>query len=216
MSESANALAIFDLDGTLLDSSGDIHLAVNMVLGNHGLTTVDHSEIEPLIGLPAAKLFEGRVADEPEAYVDEFRQILGEVSGQHSQVLPGVLSILEHLRGLGWKIAVATNKPTVLAETVLRKAHLLPFLDVVVGADGHRPKPAPDTLLECMRKCPSNLTWMIGDTTMDVLAGKAACVHTLAVATGSHSWEILEKTEPDLLYPDFREIANDLGLLYGE
>lgn len=215
MTSRGTALAIFDLDGTLLDSSGDIHVAVNTVLSYHGLSQVDQSDIEPLIGMPAAQLFEGRVMDDPANYVDEFREVLAEVSGKHSYVFPGVQPILEHLRSLGWRIAVATNKPTTLAEIVLDKARLANYLDVVVGADGRNPKPAPDTLVECMRSFPSDLAWMFGDTTMDVLAGKAAHVHTLAVATGSHSWEMLERAEPDLLYSDFQEVAEDLGLNHG-
>lgn len=210
MFEGPTGLAIFDLDGTLVDSAGDIHLAANTVRSAHGLPSLSLSEASALIGLPAAALFSACSAD-PDPLVREFRTVLADVTGTHTTVFPCVEQVLTELQSRGWRLAVATNKPGALAQTVLEKVGLAQYFDVVQGADGLPPKPDPAVVAAAMGAAAHRTGVMIGDTTMDIEAGKSAGAATIAVAGGSHTVKELAAAKPDMLIGSLCDLAASLG-----
>jgi phosphoglycolate phosphatase len=208
------SLAIFDLDGTLVDSAEDIRIAANTVRHDRGLPSWTLEQVTPLIGLPARDLFHDADFDPSElesVLVPAFRNQLMKVTGTHTTVAPCGLQLLEHLRLQGWATAVATNKPRALAELVLMRAGLAPLIGVTVGSDGLPPKPDPAILLAVMERTSYDRGVMIGDTTMDIRAGQAAGLATVAVASGSHTVQQLAEHGPDMLIGSLCELVGSLG-----
>lgn len=161
-----------------------------------GLEALPPEHVKLLIGRPARDLFADSV-DDPHLLVQDFRKRLGSLTPGQTKAFPCVPATLSALEEEGWELAVATNKPTDLANLVLSSTGLAHFFTRVCGADGVAAKPDPATVLRAL----SSTTWvqavMVGDSTMDVEAGIAAGVRTVAVLTGSHSREALEVAGPD-------------------
>ena len=181
-----NNLYIFDLDGTLIDSSDQILEALNFTLNRNGLPIQERSEIFPLIGLPPARflskldLSEVQIAN----LITEFRARLLEISIEGVIFYPGAVELLAYLKQRGDYISVATNKPTGLAGDILRETEVWPYLDYLVGSDGIRPKPAPDMLEKILqnfdrRGIYPDRFFMIGDRNEDIESGlqvSASCI----------------------------------------
>lgn len=215
MFSGAPGIAVFDLDGTLVDSLEDIRLSANGVRERHGLPPLSRGAVAPLIGLPAAELFRSDagalLVDDIPNVVMEFRALLAEVTGAHTEVFPCVQKLLSGLRERGWHTAVATNKPTALAQLVLERMNLLDLFDGVHGADGLPPKPDPAVVRSAIGSTRWGAVIMVGDTTMDISAGRAAGAHTIAVASGSHGRRLLEMEQPDLVVESLCELVPLLG-----
>ena len=177
-------LAAFDLDGTLVNSWRDIKLALDLTLGPRGVQSPTDQEVQERVGLSADKLFiEVHESIPRDELVDEFRFHLSQVLGTYSCVFPGARETLLRIRELGWRTALATNKPAGLAQVALERASLDSLFDVVVGpTPSLRPKPAPDILVECLELTGSSEGLMIGDTAQDVVAGRLAGLVTVLVA----------------------------------
>jgi len=205
-----NNLYIFDLDGTLIDSSDQILEALNFTLNRNGLPIQESSEIFPLIGLPPARflskldLSEVQIAN----LITEFRDRLLEISIEGVTFYSGAVELLAYLKQRGDYISVATNKPTGLAGDILGGTEVWPYLDYLVGSDGIRPKPAPDIVEKTLqnfnhRGIYPDKFFMIGDRNEDIESGRqvgASCVfiqcsgHVLtseSIAAGTLSFESL-------------------------
>lgn len=205
-----NNLYIFDLDGTLIDSSNQILEALNFTLNSNGLPVQHSSEIFPLIGLPPARFLSKFDLSEIQItnLITEFRNRLLEISIEGVTFYPGALELLAHLKQRGDYISVATNKPTGLADDILRGTKVWPYLDHLVGSDGIRPKPSPDIVEKTLqyfnrRGIDPDIFFMIGDRNEDIESGRkfgASCVfiecsgHVLtseSIAAGTLSFESL-------------------------
>jgi phosphoglycolate phosphatase len=205
-----NNLYIFDLDGTLIDSSDQILEALNFTLNRNGLPIQERSEIFPLIGLPPARFLSNLDLSEVQIanLITEFRNRLLEISIEGVTFYPGAVELLAYLKQRGDYISVATNKPTALAGDILRGSEVWPYLDYLVGSDGIRPKPAPDIVEKTLqnfnhRGIAPDKFFMIGDRNEDIESGRqvgASCVfiqcsgHVLtleSIAAGTLSFETL-------------------------
>lgn len=205
-----NNLYIFDLDGTLIDSSDQILEALNFALSRNGLPIQDSSQIFPLIGLPPARFLSNLDLSEVQVanLITEFRDRLLEISIEGVTFYPGAVELLVYLKQRGDYISVATNKPTGLAGDILRETEVWPYLDYLVGSDGIRPKPAPDIVEKTLqnfnhRGIDPDKFFMIGDRNEDIESGRqvgASCVfiqcsgHVLTsenIAAGTLSFESL-------------------------
>ena len=205
-----NNLYIFDLDGTLIDSSNQILQALNSTLDGNGLPIQVSSDIFPLIGLPPANfLSKLNLTDiQITKLITEFREKLLEISLEGVIFYPGAIEILAYLKLRGDYTSIATNKPTSLADAILRGTEVWSLLDYIVGSDGIRPKPAPDIVEKTLRNFKSkgiypDEVFMIGDRNEDINSGRqggVSCVfiqhsgHELAaesISAGTASFETL-------------------------
>jgi phosphoglycolate phosphatase len=206
--------ALFDLDGTLVDSAADITFSKNAVLARLGRPEVGIEEVRPWIGLPPADFFAhlGLGLEAPEAVLD-FRAHLAEHVGTFSTVYEGVSTALESLSANGWRLGVATNKPTALARIALERAGLLGYFEVVHGPDDRPPKPDPAILHACLATldCPGGV--MVGDTVVDIRAAKAAGVTSVLVTHHVEPSSALSEARPDVTVASFSELIDRLGAL---
>ena len=192
--------ALFDLDGTLVDSAKDLAHAVNTVLARRGLAPLPTPEIASFLGKGAAHLMRKVAAargltpseQELEALVSEYASILVASNSRGTEFFPGVLDALGELRAAGVKTALVTNKMRAITEAFLRDRGVEALFDIVVAAgDAARPKPASDMLVLAMERLgvhPHECV-MVGDSRNDALAGRAAGTRVLLVGTGYNEGE---------------------------
>lgn len=175
-------LAIFDLDGTLVDSRHDLADAGNAARAALGLPPLPLQAVVAMIGDGASKLIERltpeRTPHEREDAMAAFRQDYAQRLINHTRPYAGVPEMLAVLRERGWRVAVATNKPAEFARPILDSLRL-PW-DDLRGGEGTK-KPDPTMLLELMRagSAVSATTWMVGDHRTDLLAAQRAGVRSV-------------------------------------
>lgn len=186
-------IAVFDLDGTLVDSVDDLAASVNHALGAVGLPVRTRAEIQGFVGEGARKLLERAVAPRLEL-LEPALEAWGAHYGAHcldrTVAYPGVPELLA---GAHRPLAVLTNKPGPLARKILAGLGLAGrFADVVGGGEAPR-KPDPAGLLAILARAgaaPADAV-LIGDSHVDVATGLAAGVPVVAVAWGFGTREAL-------------------------
>jgi phosphoglycolate phosphatase len=200
-------LAIFDLDGTLVDSRHDLADAGNAARAAIGMPALPIEAVVAMIGDGAQKLIERltpeRDSDARASAMQAFRTDYAGRLTARTRAYSGIPELLAGLHGRGWRLAVATNKPSEFARPICERLGL-PF-DALRGGEGTK-KPDPTMLLELMREAGATTasTWMIGDHRTDLLAAQRAGVRSVhctwgfgsrdavpATAEASHPSEIL-------------------------
>ena len=169
-----NLFAAFDLDGTLADTILDIANSVNLTRRDYGLEPLAAELVVSYVGDGARKLLERAFADHP-INVDEGLEHMIRHYYEHPVVdtalYPGVAEGLAALKNAGWKLAVVTNKPGIVAREILRRLSVAGFLDEIIGGnDGYPLKPDPAVLLFLMEKYHAvpEKSWMLGDNHTDM------------------------------------------------
>ena len=198
--------AIVDLDGTLVDTVGDFDAALNAMLGDLGLPTVARSFIERSVGKGSEHLIRATLAQvqaDP-ACCDEawrrYQQHYLAINGQYSAVYPGVLDGLRQMAAAGLQLACLTNKPGAFARPLLAAKGLDGFFSQVFGGDAFaRKKPDPLPLLatcQALGTAPAQ-TLMIGDSSNDVQAARAAGCPVVLVSYGYNHGRPVAEAAPD-------------------
>jgi len=217
---SSIALLIIDLDGTLVDSFGDIERSLRSALGLLGVAATDEivalaGRGTPLEGYYRAAFSADPLADDQAerfarfvaAYRDEYNRIQGP-----ARVYPGVAETLATLRRdrPDLRLAVGTSKRSDVARVVIERARLGGYFDLVQGSDDLPKKPDPALLLLIARTLdlPLDRVAMIGDTQADVGAAKAAGCLAVAVTYGGQPRHELEALEPDHLIDRFSQLLD--------
>ena len=184
---------LFDLDGTLVDSAGDLRNALNAVLGERGLRSLPLEEVKGMIGDGASKLVERGLAatgGDPATLMETHRAFLALYEANASDLTrpyPGAVETLEALQAKGLPLAIVTNKPAAATATLLEALDLARFFHVVVGGDTlaqRKPHPAP--ILHALKGLgvPAEAALMVGDNHHDIGAARAAGTAAVAVTYG--------------------------------
>ncbi len=203
-------LIIFDLDGTLVDSSIDIAHAINYALEGTGAKEISVQQTIGLIGEGITRLLEKIIALENISADRDMllRRFLEHYSAHlvdNTPVYPGVRETLDALDGC--KKAVISNKREDLSMKVLDFMGLSKYFDLVVGSDttsDRKPSPVPvNFVLSKFGIKPENAV-IIGDSTYDIQAGKAAGITTIAVTYGYRPASIL--TDADYMVNSMPEV----------
>lgn len=199
--------AMFDLDGTLLDTLGDLDAAVNETLRTLALPTVETPVVERYIGKGSEYLLRQILAHvgAPAASFDRgwdvFMQNYRAFNGRHARVYPGVREGLEQLRQAGLRLACITNKPGEFAQAILKDKGLAPFFEFTFGGDAfERKKPDPLPLLKTCDALGAEpaATLMVGDSRNDAAAGRAAGCPVVLVTYGYNHGEPVRKIDADV------------------
>ena len=205
-------LLIFDLDGTLVDSRFDLADAVNYALKKLKKPQLTYGEIPPLLGSGLGYLLQKATGEEEPAVLQHARQLFDEYYSHHyadkTRRYPGVKETLAALGHL--KKAVYSNKAQAFTEAIVRELGLAPYFDAVMGAqpDRHplKPDPAGIRIILGQLSIPASQSLMVGDSTHDMEAGKAAGMLTCAVTYGYRPAEVLKKMSPDLMIEAFPDL----------
>jgi phosphoglycolate phosphatase len=184
---------LFDLDGTLVDSAGDLRDALNALLAEEGLAPLDLEAVKDMVGDGVAKLVERGLAargaglDGVPVRVARFMELYEPNAARLTRPYPQVAETLEALRERGLRLAVVTNKPHAATVRILDTLDLARFFDAVVGGDTFdRRKPDSAPLLHAMQALDATPTeaLMVGDNHHDVAAAHAAGMPVAVVAYG--------------------------------
>ncbi len=184
-------LIIFDLDGTLIDSTGDIAWAVNRTLEGLGREVVDTETVKSSVGWGVRSLLENLMPGEDPQMIDGARGVFLEYYGGHLDVethlYAGVFETLEHFKARGKLMALVTNKPVSLTGKVLEAFAVSGFFAMVLGGDSlPRKKPHPEPLLKVVEdlQAPVGRTVFVGDSAIDCETGRRAGIITIGAAYG--------------------------------
>jgi len=195
-------VVIFDLDGTLVNAYPAVSQSVNHTLSVLGFSPRTHADIKRSVGGGDRKLmvhFVGeKKADQAIAIYRPHHTKALRIKGA-VRLLPGALGILKHLKGKGYKLAIASNRPTKFTRIILKVLGILPLFDVVLCADrAKKPKPYPDMLWAIAQrlKLENAEVLYVGDMTIDIKCAHRAGVRVVAVATGSNSRKELKDLKP--------------------
>jgi phosphoglycolate phosphatase len=201
-----NRLAVFDCDGTLVDSQGVICKSIELAFASHGIAAPGAAASRSIIGLSVvqamAVLHPEGSAEEHEALGATYKTSFAGLRQQglaDEPLYDGIIEAIEGLDARGWLLGVATGKSDRGLGHVLEKHGLHPRFVTLQTADRHPSKPHPSMLWQAMADAGAapETTAMIGDTSYDMAMAKAAGVRAIGVAWGYHSPEILREAGAD-------------------
>jgi phosphoglycolate phosphatase len=184
----------FDLDGTLVDTSGDLTAAVNHVLESVGRPLLSPETVKQYIGGGAKLMLQkgleatGGIPDND--FKPLYRQMLAYYEANvsvHSRPFDGALAVLDALDDMGVRYAVVTNKFESLAVKLLTDLNLAHRMGCILGADSlgkENAKPSGAPIFEMIKRCGGGRAAYIGDSIYDMMAAKNASVPSVAVSFG--------------------------------
>lgn len=207
--------AIFDLDGTLLNTLGDLTDASNYICAQNGWPTFTEEQIRHMVGNGNAKLVERFTPENqrtPECLARSMEQFMAYYDihkMDRTAPYPGVADAVAALRGAGIKTAVFSNKADALCPTLVRH-YFGDVFDIVRGKrDGVPAKPDPTGVYALMEELGAEKasTVYVGDSDVDVLTGHNAGLKVCGVIWGFRGREELARAGAELLAETGEELA---------
>jgi phosphoglycolate phosphatase len=215
-------LVILDFDGVLADTAEDIAVSANAVRATYGLPPLAIEQVRAVIRGGAEGIMRGMLPVELESELPAaallFKAEYAKCYRVHVRLYPGVAETLIGLQENGLVMAIATNKVETLTRDLTRVLGIERCFSMVVGPESVvRRKPDPESLEVILQRLgvPPGEALMVGDTTTDIEAGKAAHVGTCAVLYGYGTREEIEAAKPDHLLESFRELPELLEGMRG-
>ncbi|MFX1485943.1 MAG: HAD family hydrolase [Promethearchaeota archaeon] len=204
---------LFDLDGTLIDSSDAIFKTIAKVLDSKE-HHYDRNKVAKVIGMPLEQIFGILIPalsdKEIWQYVLEYREYYSIYGLKCTKLHSGVDSLLRKLREHDFKLGVTTTKYRKFALEELERFNLVELFDTVVtGYEVKQHKPAPDIILEAAKRlgmAASNCA-VVGDSPLDIKSGRKAGALTIAVLTGPHDRTQIQNAEPHFILKDLKSIG---------
>ncbi|MDR0978220.1 MAG: HAD-IA family hydrolase [Endomicrobium sp.] len=201
---------VYDLDGTLVDSLGDICSSLNSVRKDNGLSLLPVDEIRSYLGKGINSLMSRAVpaSIDVKRAVNEFNSYYKHRLLDTTVIFSGIKEMLESLKDK--KKAVLTNKNEVYAKKIIGELGIDSFFVDIWGGDTlDVRKPDPKTIFELVKSTNSELsrTVMIGDSASDFLVAKAAGITSIAVSYGYCDIEQIKSYEPDFIVKSPQEIV---------
>ncbi len=210
-----SASLLFDLDGTLADTAGDLCETMNVILTRHGRERVPETRVRHLVGGGARLLMQRGFAETgveaTEAQLDqlfqEFIEYYSAHIADHTKLWPGIEPLLMRLADEGVGLAVCTNKVEHLARQLLSKLRIDHYFPVVIGGDTLPvKKPDPEHLFEAVRLLGGDRASaiMVGDSETDIDAALNAKMPSICVSFG-YSRQPVPELGADVVIDHFEE-----------
>lgn len=221
MTKSKFQAILFDLDGTLVDSSRDISKSINLALNNFGYEPITQKQSNSFVGdgiLMLVKRALGKsiygdqqhvvdadlLAKADKVYRDFYSRHLLDTTIPY----PGVANTLDRLSDLA--LAVISNKAAVYVKEIMHHFQLDKYFRIILGGDSldlKKPDPYPLLYVAQQFNIAPRQCLMVGDSEKDIIAGKAAGMNTCAVTYGMRSEKSLKEHQPDFILSDFASIT---------
>ena len=219
MNNQANRLAIFDLDGTLLDTIGDLAEACNYMLAMRGLAPHTRDEYHKMVGNGILKLVERalpeplRTTDYVLAAREDFLAYYVANIDRYTRPYDGIREVLHTLQDEGWTLAVASNKFDSGTKQLV--ASIFPevaFKAIYGNREGFPLKPDAALVELIIDECGAEreTTTMIGDSGVDMQTAKNGGVRSIGCTWGFRSREELEQNGADIIVDNPLEILKVL------
>jgi phosphoglycolate phosphatase len=201
-SKKMNRLALFDCDGTLVDSQANIILCMDDAFARAGLLPPDRHATRRVVGLSLLPAVQRLIPDAERALqeqvAEDYKTAFQRLRGQglvEEPLFDGIADVLDALLASGWVLGVATGKSDRGLALCLDHHGLRDRFVTLQTADRHPSKPHPSMVHEAIAEAGASpeTTVMIGDTTFDIAMGVAAGARALGVDWGYHeSHELLD------------------------
>ncbi len=200
--------ALFDLDGTLVNTIDDLAHAVDFLLDEYGREkkwNIDN--YKAFVGNGARKLiersFENTLSEqELDKAFELFREKYNQILLDNAFVYDGIKKALDELKKQNIKLAVITNKPHKSAVKMVETLFGEDYFDIISGArDGMPKKPDPASTVEALKKlgCSANDAVFFGDSDVDIYTAKNAGVEAIGCSWGFRSFECLFSAAPSVI-----------------
>lgn len=211
---------IIDLDGTMLHTAQDLHIAINRMRAGLGLAPLDLETAISFVGKGAENLVRKTIGvDFSESEVERrfaeamalFEQHYFDVNGEFATAYPGVHEGLQEMQAKGLRLACVTNKPIAFTLPLLKKTGLHDYFEIIYGGDSFaKKKPDPMQLLQvCVdfELAPAQIV-AIGDSINDSQAARAAGCKVLAVPYGYNHGQAIQDVDSDGIVSSLLEAAH--------
>ncbi len=210
---------LFDLDGTLTDPKIGITSSVQYALKYYGIMEENLNNLTPFIGPPLKDSFMefyGFSDEKAKEAIEKYRERFSTIGLYENEIYPGVVKMLQKLKKAGVRLAVASSKPTIFVEKILKYFKIDSYFDVVVGSelDGRRTD-KEEVIIEALKNLgvtESNKAEcaMVGDRKFDIIGAKKRQVFSVGVAYGYAKEGELEKENPDYIATDVEDLTRFL------
>ncbi len=211
---------IIDLDGTMLHTAQDLHIAINRMRAGLGLAPLDLETAISFVGKGAENLVRKTIGvDFSESEVERrfaeamalFEQHYFDVNGEFATAYPGVHEGLQEMQAKGLRLACVTNKPIAFTLPLLKKTGLHDYFEIIYGGDSFaKKKPDPMQLLQVcadFELAPAQIV-AIGDSINDSQAARAAGCKVLAVPYGYNHGQAIQDVDSDGIVSSLLEAAH--------
>lgn len=197
---------LFDLDGTLLDTSADLAESVNYALDEFGYDKKNLLQIISYLGNGIENLIRLSLPDGADTDIKEilsvFREYYFENIAVHTKPYNHIIEVLEHFKKKGYKIAIISNKFDDGVQKLCDKFDLYDYILSAIGENSHlRRKPAPDMIdytLSKIGSVPSKSIY-IGDSEVDIKTASNSHMKCIAVTWGFRGKDDIAKLSPDYI-----------------
>ncbi len=212
MSVTKKKIILFDLDGTLIDSTEAILESFHYAFEHFALKTPDDSLIVAQIGYPLDSMFIALGVSKENVwdFVSKYKEHYRKISRAKTFLLPQAKEAVEEASKIA-RLGIVTTKTALYSKELLEYMEIMHYFEVLIGReDVINPKPNPEPILKALSKLQSdtNKCWMIGDTCMDMNAAKSAKVHSIGVTCGYGSQEQLSKCATIITTNAFEAVAS--------
>ncbi|GAB6074284.1 HAD family hydrolase [Nautilia lithotrophica] len=176
---------LFDLDGTLIDSTEAILEGFNVAFKTYGNNPPKDEDVKKLIGLPLDVMFAKLGVDKENVwdYVNTYKQHYRKISKQKTILLPFAKeAVIE--AGKFAKLGIVTTKTGEYSKELLEHFGIMHYFEVLIGREHvQNPKPHPEPILKAVHlmNAIKEATWMIGDTCLDMVSAKEAGINYIGV-----------------------------------
>jgi phosphoglycolate phosphatase len=205
---------LFDLDGTLVDSSLTISTCIDYALVRLGEESVAGVPVTTLIGTPLLDIFRNTfrlTEQQAELAIGHYREHYDRLGQAGSKVYDSVDQVLDDLGRQGYRLFIATVKPTPVAEKVLSDLKLRAYFEGIAGASmGHERREKTGIIAYALEKFDLDpvQSLMVGDRSQDVLGAKDNGMASIAVTYGFGSRDELDAALPDHIVGHSSEILS--------
>ena len=217
-------IILFDLDGTLIDSTEAILESFHNSFDVHSYPHADDEEIKALIGYPLDVMYRELGIEEANIlpFVDTYKKHYREISTQKTVLLNNARKAVEEASKFA-SLGIVTTKTGKYSQVLMEHFGLMDKFDVLIGREHVvNPKPHAEPILEALKFFATidREVWMIGDTKMDLISAQNAGVNSIGVLSGYDTKEVLETFSNVILcdsleavsYLKSRKIAHERAL----
>lgn len=214
---------LFDLDGTLIDSSEGVTKCAKFALESEGITVEDHNELKFFIGPPLMHTFQkvyGFSEEKARELTTTYRSRYGPIGIYECMLYPGVEECIKKLKEMGYAIGMASSKPEVSCNVILEHFGLSDLFDEVVGStlDG-RIDTKEEVLAELFQRwshIPKEEVCLIGDTVFDAKGAKEIGIPCIGVTFGFGTKEEMQAEGVTTFVDKMEELPEVIEKLYGQ
>lgn len=209
---------IFDMDGTLLNTIGDIADSVNYILKKYGYPLRTFEEILSFVGNGSERLMElslpeGRNTSNFNKYLEEYKIYYLENNNNKTSPYEGIMELLKELFEKNYKLAIVSNKNDENIKS-LNKIYFGDYIKTAIGQSKDvKRKPAPDMVYNALDELDADIekAVYIGDSEVDIYTAKNANMHCVSVCWGFRDKEYLKEQGAEYLIDDPYELLEFLG-----